>query len=109
MALVGVEVGGLVCVVAFHASRAATAMVMVELCTVTLLGGRQRSRVVGTITAVGLVFVIVLIDGSLDLGGVTMRVPLVFVSLAFRDTARFRRGAGTRSPALRDLASGMCG
>jgi signal transduction histidine kinase len=90
-ALIGVEAGALLCVVAFHASWAATAIVIVELYTVALLGDRQRSLVVGAITAIGVVFAIVLIDGSVDFGGVAIRVPLVFVSLAFGDTIRSRR------------------
>jgi len=90
-ALIGVEAGALLCVVAFHASWSATAIVIVELYTVALLGDRQRSLVVGAITAIGVVFAIVLIDGSVDFGGVAIRVPLVFVSLAFGDTIRSRR------------------
>ncbi|HUE26593.1 MAG TPA: histidine kinase [Solirubrobacteraceae bacterium] len=90
-ALIGVEVGALLCVVAFHASWSATAIVLVELYTVALLGDRQRSLVVGTITAIGVVFVIVLIDGSVDLGGVAIRVPLVFASVALGDMVRSRR------------------
>jgi signal transduction histidine kinase len=90
-ALVGVEVGALACAVAFHASYAATAMIFVELYTVALLGHRQRSIVVGGLTAVGVIIAIVLIDGSVDIGGIAIRVPLVFVSLALGDTVRSRR------------------
>jgi signal transduction histidine kinase len=90
-ALVGVEAGALLCVVAFHASWAATGMVIVELYTVALLGDRQRSLVVGGVTAIGVIVAIVLIDGSVDLTGVAMRVPLVFLSLAFGDWIRSRR------------------
>jgi signal transduction histidine kinase len=100
-ALVGVETGALLCVVAFHASWAATGMVMVELYTIALLGDRQRSLVVGGVTAIGVVVAIVLIDGSVDLKGVAMRVPLVFVSLAFGDWIRSRRALRA---AVRDRA-----
>jgi signal transduction histidine kinase len=96
-ALVGVEAGALLCVVAFHASWAATGMVIVELYTVALLGGRRRSLVVGAVTAIGVIVAIVLIDGTVDPKGVAMRVPLVFASLALGDTIRSRR-------ALRDAA-----
>jgi signal transduction histidine kinase len=56
-----------------------------------LLGDRQRSLVVGALTAIGVIFAIVLVDGSLDLGGVAIRVPLVFASLALGDTIRSRQ------------------
>jgi signal transduction histidine kinase len=90
-ALVGVEAGALLCVVAFHASWAATGIVLVELYTVALLGDRQRSLVVGAGTAIAVIGAIVLIDGSVDPRGVAMRVPLVFLSLAFGDWIRSRR------------------
>ena len=90
-ALVGVEAGALLYVVAFHASWAATGMVIVQLYTVALRGDRQRSLVVGAITAIGVVVAIVLIDGSVDLRGIALRVPLVFLSLAFGDWIRTRR------------------
>jgi signal transduction histidine kinase len=90
-ALIAIEAGALLCVVAFHANWAAIAMVLVELYTVALLGDRQRSLVVGTVTALAVVFAIVLIDGTVDLGGIAMRVPLVFVALGFGDTIRSRR------------------
>jgi signal transduction histidine kinase len=90
-ALVGVEAGAVICVLAFHASWAATGMVIVELYTVALLGDRRRSLVVGAVTATVVIGVIVLIDGSLDLKGVAMRVPLVFLALAIGDTIRSRR------------------
>jgi signal transduction histidine kinase len=89
-ALVGVEVGAILFVAAFHASWAATGMVIVELYTVALLGDRKRSVVVGAVTAIVVILAIVLIDGMLDLGGVAERVPLVFVSLAFGDWIRSR-------------------
>jgi signal transduction histidine kinase len=88
--LVGVGVGAILFVAAFHASWAATGMVIVELYTVALLGDRKRSVVVGAATAIVVILAIVLIDGMLDLGGVAQRVPLVFVSLAFGDWIRSR-------------------
>jgi signal transduction histidine kinase len=103
-ALVGVEAGALLCVVAFHASWAATGMVLVELYTVALLGHRQRSLVVGAVTAIGVIVTIVLIDGSVDVGGVTLRVPLVFASLVLGDTIRSRQAlrAAARERAERE-------
>jgi signal transduction histidine kinase len=103
-ALVGVEAGALLCVVAFHASWAATGMVIVELYTVALLGDRRRSLVVGAVTAVGVIVAIVLIDGSVELTGIAMRVPLVFASLAVGDTVRSRRAlrAAARERAERE-------
>jgi len=91
VALVGVEAGALLFVVAFHASWAATGIVIVGLYSVALLGDRQRSLGVGALTAIGVIIAIVLVDGSLDLGGVAIRVPLVFASLAFGDTIRSRQ------------------
>lgn len=93
-ALAGVEAGALACAVAFDASYVATAMIIVELYTVALLGGRRRSIIVGGMTAIGVILAIVLIDGSVDVGGVATRVPLVCVSLAFGDTVRSRRALG---------------
>jgi signal transduction histidine kinase len=86
-----VEAGALLCVVAFHASAVATAMVILELYTVALLGDRLRSLLVGAGTAIAVILVIVLVDGTLDLHGVVTRIPLVFVSLALGDTVRTRR------------------
>ncbi len=96
-ALGAVEIGALACVIAFDASYAATALIIVELYTVALLGDRQRSIVVGAVTAVVVVAAIVLIDGSVDVSGMAIRVPLVFVSVACGDLVRSRR-------ALRDVA-----
>jgi signal transduction histidine kinase len=90
-ALVGVEAGAVLCVLAFPAGGAATALVLVALYTVALFGDRQRSLVVGALTAVGVILAIVLVDGSLELGSVAVRVPLVFVSLAFGDWIRSRQ------------------
>ena len=90
-ALVGVEAGALLCAIAFDASWAATAMVIVELYTVALLGDRQRSLVVGALTAVAVVVAIVLIEGSVEVTGVGLRLLLVFASLALGDTIRSRK------------------
>jgi signal transduction histidine kinase len=90
-ALVGVEAGAVLCVAAFHAGVAATGLVVVGLYTVALLGDRQRSLVVGAVTAVGVIVTILLIEGSLELTDIAIRVPLVFASLAFGDTIRSRR------------------
>jgi signal transduction histidine kinase len=103
-ALVGVEAGALLCAIAFHATWAATAMVIVELYTVAVLGDRLRSLLVGAATAVAVIVAIVLVDGSLDLGGVAKRIPLVFAALAFGDTVRARRAlqVEARERALRE-------
>jgi signal transduction histidine kinase len=58
---------------------------------VALLGDRQRSVVVGALTAIGVILAIVLVDGALDLGAVGTRIPLVFASLALGDTLRSRQ------------------
>jgi hypothetical protein len=91
-ALLGVEAGAVACVVAFDASWAATGLVAVTLFTVALHGDRVRSVVVGTLTAIAVAALTVLVDGSVDIGGVLGRVPLVFLSLALGDTVRSRRG-----------------
>jgi signal transduction histidine kinase len=103
-ALVGVETGAVLCVVAFDASWAATGLVVVELYTVALLGDRQRSLVVGAVTAVGVIVAIVLIEGRVELTGFATRIPLVFVSLALGDTVRSRRAlrAAARERAERE-------
>ena len=90
IALAGVEAGAVACVLAFHASDMATAMIMVELYTVGVVGHRRRSVVVGAITAVGVIAVIIAVDGTLDLGGVVIRLPLVFLALATGDVVRTR-------------------
>jgi signal transduction histidine kinase len=103
-ALAGVEAGAVVCAVALDAAWAATAMVVVELYTVALLGDRQRSLVVGAVTAVPVVVTIVLIEGSVELTGVAARLSLVFASLALGDTIRGRRAlrAEARARAQRE-------
>ena len=104
IALAGVEAGAVACALAFHASYMATAMIMVELYTVAVVGHRQRSIVVGAITAIGVIAVIIAVDGTLDLGGVAIRLPLVFVALALGDVVRTRTALAeaTRERAQRE-------
>jgi signal transduction histidine kinase len=90
-ALVGVEAGALLCVIAFRPGGAATAMVLVQLYTVALLGDRLRSLLVGAITAIAVIVVIGVVDSSVDFREVATRVPLVFAALALGDTVRARR------------------
>lgn len=89
-ALAGVETGAVLCVLVFDASGTATGLVLIELFTVALVGGRQQSLLVGSLTAIGVILAIVVVDGALDLGAVAVRVPLLFVSLAFGDGIRSR-------------------
>jgi signal transduction histidine kinase len=96
-ALVAVEAGAIICAAAIHASWSASALVAVQLYTVARLGDRQRSIVVGALTALVAVVAIVLIDGSVELTGIVLRVLLLIVSLVLGDTIRSRR-------ALRDAA-----
>lgn len=91
LALAGVEVGAVACAAVLHASWSVVALVAVQLYTVALLGDRQRSLVIGAITAVGVALAVVLVDGTVDPQGVATRVPLVFLSLAIGDTVRSRR------------------
>jgi signal transduction histidine kinase len=93
--LVAVEAGALLCAFAFHASWAATAMVVVALYTVALHGNRSRSLIVGAITAVVAVVAVALIDGGVELTGSLLRVLLVVVSLVLGDTIRSRRALRT--------------
>ena len=58
-ALGGDELGAVLCAAAFHASWAATALVLVVLYTVAVLGDRQRSLVVAAITVIGVVLELV--------------------------------------------------
>jgi signal transduction histidine kinase len=90
-ALVGVEAGAVLCVVAFHAGWAATGLLLVGLYTVALRGDRQRSLLVGAVTAIGVIVVIVLTDSSAELTGIGLRLLLVFVSVALGDTIRSRQ------------------
>jgi signal transduction histidine kinase len=103
-ALVGVEAGALLCVVAFRGSGAATAMVLIELYTVGLLGDRLRSLLIGAVTAIAVIVVIVVVEGSLNLQEVVTRLPLVFAAIAFGDTIRARRAlrVATRERVVRE-------
>jgi signal transduction histidine kinase len=103
-ALAGVEVGAVLCVVAFDAGWAATAIVILELYTVARLGNRQRSLVIGGVTAIAVIVAIVLIEGSLELTAIGLRLLLVFAALAVGDTIRSRQalGAATRERAVRE-------
>jgi signal transduction histidine kinase len=94
VALAGVGAGALACAASFHAGWTVTGMVTVELYTVALLGDRQRSLIVGALTAIVVIAAIVAIDGSVDAGSVAIRVPLVFATLAFGDTVRSRQALG---------------
>jgi signal transduction histidine kinase len=90
-ALLLVGFGGLLCDAAFDAGRTASGMVIIALYNVALSGGRQRSLAVGTLTAIVAIAGILLIDGTVDLQAVAIRVPLVFLSMAVGDTIRSRR------------------
>jgi signal transduction histidine kinase len=78
--------------------------VAVQLFAVALLGDRQRSLIVGALTAIGVIAAIVAIDGSFDAGSVATRVPLVFLTLAVGDTVRARQAlrAAARERAERE-------
>lgn len=91
LALVGVEVGAIACAVVLHATWSVVAPVVIQLYTVALLGDRQRSLVIGAITAVAVMLTILLTEGSIDAQGLATRLPLVFLALAIGDTARSRR------------------
>jgi signal transduction histidine kinase len=99
-ALAGVAAGAILCDAAFPAGCgwAATGLVAVQLYTVALLGDRQRSLIVGALTAIVVIAAIVALDGTFDAGSIAIRVPLVFATLAFGDTVRSRRAlrAGAR-------------
>jgi len=102
--LVGVELGAVACAVVFGASWSATAVVLVQLYAVALLGVRQRSVLVAGITAVGVIVAIVLIDGTVELTGAALRIALVFAAVALGDTLRSRRAlrAAARESAERE-------
>jgi signal transduction histidine kinase len=104
IALAGVEAGAVACALAFHAGYMVTAMIMVELYTVAVVGHRQRSIVVGAITAMGVIAVIIAVDGTFDLGGVAIRLALVFVALAAGEVVRTRAALAeaTRERAQRE-------
>ncbi len=90
-ALVLVEATAVASAGALHASWSATVIVVVQLYSVALRGGRLRSVVIGAFTAAAVTIAIVLIDGQLDPPAVATRLPLVFLSLAVGDTVRSRR------------------
>jgi signal transduction histidine kinase len=104
-ALVGIEAGAVACAAVFHASWSASALVAAQLFTVALVGHRQRSLVVGALTALVAVVAIVLIDGSVELTGIGLRLLLVIVSLVLGDTVRSRLAlrAAARERAQREV------
>lgn len=90
-ALIGVELGAVLCAAAFDASWSATAIVLIQLFTVALLGNRSRSLMVGAVTALGAVVAVILIDSKVELTGAALRVALVLAVVAAGDTIRSRR------------------
>lgn len=90
-ALIGVELGAVLCAAAFDASWSATAIVLIQLFTVALLGNRSRSLTVGAVTALGAVVAVILIDNKVELTGAALRVALVLAVVAAGDTIRSRR------------------
>jgi signal transduction histidine kinase len=90
-ALAGLEAGAVACAIVLHASWSVTALVAIQLYSVALLGDRQRSLVIGAVTAVAVMLTVLVIEGSVDVQGIATRVPLVFLSLAIGDTVRSRR------------------
>lgn len=89
--LAGVELGAVLCAAAFHASWAATAVVLVQLYTVARLGDRQEPVLTAGITAVGVIGAVVLIDRTVELTGAALRTALVFGAVALGDTTRSRQ------------------
>jgi signal transduction histidine kinase len=90
-ALAGVEVGAVLCAAVLGASWAATAVVLVQLYTVALLGDRQRSALIGGVTAIAAIGAVILIDGTVELTGAALRIALVFGAVAAGDTVHSRR------------------
>ncbi|HEY4027891.1 MAG TPA: histidine kinase [Candidatus Dormibacteraeota bacterium] len=90
-AFVAVGTGAVACAIVLHASWTVTGLVVIQLYTVALLGDRQRSLVIGTVTAVVVVVTILFVDGGLDPQAMARRLPLVFLSLAIGDTVRSRQ------------------
>ena len=90
-ALIGVELGAVLCAATFDASWSATAIVLIQLFTVALLGNRSRSLTVGAVTALGAVVAVILIDNKVELTGAALRVALVLAVVAAGDTIRSRR------------------
>ncbi|HEV7459491.1 MAG TPA: histidine kinase [Solirubrobacteraceae bacterium] len=89
--LLGVEAGVIACVAVFKPVEAAVALVAVALFTVALVGDRQRSLLVGGVTAVALVATTLVVDGKIELANAVTRLLVVFVALAIGDTIRSRR------------------
>ena len=89
--LLGVEGGAIVCVAVFKPVDAAIALVVVALFTVALVGDRQRSLLVGGVTAVVLVATTLVVGGKIELANAVIRLLLVFAALAVGDTIRSRR------------------
>jgi signal transduction histidine kinase len=89
--LLGVEAGVIACVAVFKPVEAAVALVAVALFTVALVGDRQRSLLVGGVTAVALVATTLVVDGKIELANAVTRLLVVFVALAVGDTIRSRR------------------
>ena len=90
-ALLGVEGGAIVCVAVFKPVEAAIALLVVALFTVALVGDRQRSLLVGGVTAVLLVATTLVVDGEIELADAVIRLLLVFAAVAVGDTIRSRR------------------
>ncbi len=90
-ALLAVEAGLIACVFALHATWSATGIVVVMIFTVALDGDRIRSVAVGAATAIAVIVVSLLIDGTLDFGDLAVRVAVLFLAVAVGDTLRTRR------------------
>jgi signal transduction histidine kinase len=103
-ALFGVELGAVLCAAAFDASWSATALVLVQLFAVALVGNRSRSLLLGALTAIGVVLAIILIDGTVEPTGAVLRIALVFAAVAVGDTIRSRAALrlATREQAERE-------
>jgi signal transduction histidine kinase len=103
-ALVGVEVGAVLCAAAFDANWVATVLVLVQLYTVALLGDRQRSVLIGAVTAIAVIAAVVTIGGPVELTGAAFRIALVFAAVAAGDTIHSRRAlhAAARERARRE-------
>jgi signal transduction histidine kinase len=103
-ALVGIEAGGVTCAAVFSAGWSASALVAVQLFTVAHLGHRQRSMLAGALTSLFAIVAIVLIDRSVELTGIGLRLLLVIVALVLGDTVRSRQAlrAAAREQAQRE-------
>lgn len=103
-ALIGVVLGAVLCAAAFHAGWSATAIVLIGLFTVALLGNRGRSLALGALTALGAVLALILIDGSVEPTAAALRVVLVFAAVAAGDIIHSRKALrlATRERAERE-------